>query len=129
MFLLKFPTDKNGQVTIKIGGATIQAEFADTSEERARGLSGREKLGENEGMLFVFEGPSRHGIWMKNMKFAIDIIWISPDKKIADIAESVSPDTYPRVFRPRKPALYVLEIKAGLFAKTGARVGDLVDFR
>ena len=86
-----------------------------TFGERALGLSGRESL--EGGMWFVFPEADYYSFWMKDMKFPIDIIWVSDDFEIVDIKENVSPDSFPETFRPKAKALFVLEVPAG-FSKT-----------
>jgi uncharacterized membrane protein (UPF0127 family) len=51
-------------------------ELATTVIQQAKGLSGRTGLGENDGMLFLFNRPAIQSFWMKDMNFPIDIIWI-----------------------------------------------------
>lgn len=114
--------------SIQIAGINVKATVAGTSETRARGLGGREELAENEGMLFVFDSDASWGFWMKDMRFAIDILWISSDGKILDMRESVSPATYPSVFTPRAPARYVLELPAGFGKSHDVKIGDAVRF-
>ena len=98
-------------------------EYAITDVDRIRGLSGREALSSDAGLFFVFEEPSLYGIWMKEMQFAIDIIWLDEAGKIVGLAENIQPDSYPTVFYPDAPAQFVLEANAG-FAQTHAlRVG------
>jgi hypothetical protein len=94
-------------------------EFADTSLERERGLSGRAVLPDDYGMLFVFPEPDLYGFWMKDMLVPIDIIWVNADGTIAGITESISPDTYPAAFFPPAPVPYVLEVRAGLSRERG----------
>lgn len=118
---------------LKIGETTISAEVADTDAERVRGLSGRASLGQNEGLLFVFEKPGFYGIWMKDMNFPIDIVWIDKDKKITHIEKNVSPRTYPKVFYAQKDNLailnlFVLELPVGFLAKNNIQIGDFVAF-
>ena len=103
-------------------------EIADTDAKRTRGLSGKEGLGEKEGMLFVFDKEGYYGIWMKDMKFPIDIAWLNKDKKIIYLAENVLPETYPKVFNSPVPILYVLEIPAGFLLKYNIKIGDFVAF-
>lgn len=57
----------------------IKAEVVDNEEARMKGLSGRDNLADDEGMFFVFEKSDIYPFWMKDMKFAIDIIWIMED--------------------------------------------------
>src|SRR3989344_4329125 len=63
------------RLVIQVGETTVMAEVADTLALQTRGLSGRTSLGEGEGMLFIFDQEGTHGIWMKDMHFAIDIVW------------------------------------------------------
>lgn len=93
-----------------------------------RGLSGREKLPENSGMLFVFDKPDYHSFWMKDMKFAIDIIWIDENKKIVDITYNTAPETYPATFRSNVPVQYVLEVNAGWAEQSAMNINDVISF-
>src|SRR5574341_1002590 len=77
--------------TIKVAGEEVQAYVANTDAKRQKGLSGRESLGDNQGMLFVFEKPdTQPSFWMKDMKIAIDILWIDNDQ-IVQIDKNVQP--------------------------------------
>lgn len=114
--------------TIYINEQSIRVTLADTKEERKRGLSGVPSLRDLEGKLFLFDESGLHGIWMKDMLFPIDIIWINDDLEIVDIANNVSPDTYPEVFGPREPARYVLEVKAFFADSYKLQIGDRVNF-
>lgn len=111
---------------VEINNYTLNIEIARTPKELERGLSGRENLAENQGMLFVFNKSDRHAIWMKDMKFPIDIIWVGEDLKIVDILANITPDTFPQTFLPRTPALYVLEVNAGWTAQHNIVVGASV---
>lgn len=114
--------------TVAIGGYVIRVSVADTETTRHRGLSGSVGLAEGEGMLFIFPKDGTYGFWMKDMKFPIDIIWLSSDRIIVSMAQNVSPDTYPRVFNPKVPARYVLELPAGYAKAYTVDVGDEVRF-
>jgi uncharacterized membrane protein (UPF0127 family) len=85
---------------------------ADDPRERAQGLSNTDSLGELEGKLFIFDSAGYPGMWMKDMRYPIDIIFIGNDLRIVDIAENVTPETYPLTFSPREPARFVLETNA-----------------
>lgn len=103
---------------IQVGGVTLVVEVVDTLATRQHGLSGRDSLPENHGMLFVFEREGVWGIWMKDMQFSLDIIWADSEGDIITITRDVSPETYPAVFYPaRAEARYVLELPAG-YTKT-----------
>ena len=111
---------------IRIGSVRIQVQVAENARERMQGLSGKAFLGENEGMLFVFEKPGIHGFWMKDMNFAINILWIDKDKRVVDITLNVAPDTFPETFYPKEPIQYVLETRAGWVEQSNIVPGDIV---
>ena len=119
------------QVTIK--DLVVQAKIADEPKEQQSGLSDFSSLALDEGMIFVFNQSKRHTFWMKDMDFAIDIIWIDEAKKIVDIAPNVPPepkksDKELTRYTPKNNAIYILEINAGLSALHNLQVGDQVLF-
>jgi uncharacterized protein len=114
--------------TLKIGSVTLNIGVANTDAERMQGLSGRSGLQENEGLLFIFEQQGYYGFWMKDMKFPIDIAWLDKNKKIIHIESNILPDTYPEVFSPTSPALYVLEASANFFENHQIKIGDVAEF-
>ena len=111
---------------IQVGQTIIAVEIADTEALRVQGLSGRDSLPQGSSMWFVFEEAGYHGIWMKDMRFAVDIIFADANGIITMIYHTVSPDTYPRVFYPKQPARYVLELPAGFAAANGIAEGSKV---
>ena len=113
---------------IQIGDSVIQVSLALTETEQEIGLAKFSSLPENEGMLFIFQKPDTYSFWMKDMKFPIDIIWISEDFKIIHIEKSLSPDTYPQGYAPKDKALYVLEVNAGFSDKHKITTGESVKF-
>ncbi len=125
-YLLSMNTSDENLVEVQIGNVVIQAEVADNSIERVRGLLGREELPENTGMLFIFDKPGFHGIWMKDMLFPIDIVWISEDFIVVHIEEDISPETYPEVFEPGEEARYILETNAGFAAENNVLLGETI---
>ena len=103
-----------------MGGFTFRADVADTPELRQRGLGGRDSLAPNRAMWFVFDNAAPRSFWMLNMRFPLDIVWISEGYVVAGVAERVphpEPGT-PLVHIPSYysvvPVRYVLEINAGL---------------
>src|SRR5690606_35019275 len=98
------------------------------------GLSGKEKLEENNGMLFVFDKKDYHSFWMKNMKFPIDIIFLD-NNTVVDIYKNVPPPKPGEnmaklpVYRPSKAVNYVLEVPAGTADKAKIKVGDTIDLQ
>lgn len=110
------------------GEKAIQIERADTLATRTQGLSGRKSLAPDTGMLFVFEKADTYGFWMPDMYFAIDILWIDTQKKIIHIEKTVTPESYPKIFKPLIPAQYVLEVPAGFSDQHSIEIGDAVRF-
>jgi len=109
-------------------GNYIQAELALSPAQWQQGLSGRKKLEENKGMLFVFPESSYQTFWMKDMRFSIDIIWIDENFQIVGIEKNVPPcrtseDKCPLYSSPL-PVKYVLETKAGKAEKEKLKKGD-----
>jgi len=113
--------------TVTIGDFTWQVEIADTPELRYLGLSGREGLADDEGMLFVYEDAAERSFCMRQMTFPLDIAFMDSNLRVVRIyTMPVEPDgagtaTYPSY----APAQYVLEVNAGMFAELGIDVGDL----
>ncbi len=112
-----------GRAQVALGNTIVSAEVVRTTEERARGLSGRMTLPDGDGMLFVFSEPDRYGFWMLDMHFAIDMIWFDAELHVVDVTENATPDSYPKVFRPNTPAQYVLEVPAGFVQHHTVLVG------
>jgi hypothetical protein len=119
-----------GTAEVVIGNSHFKVEIADTPTSRAQGLSGRPSLAEDSGMLFLFDDTANHGFWMKDMNFAIDIIWIKGDK-IVGFRENAEPEPGKSVsgleiYYPPEPVDKVLEINAGLAGKYNFHVGDAI---
>jgi hypothetical protein len=111
-------------------GAALQVEVMVKDEDRAMGLMFRPSLPKDRGMLFVFETSDFHGIWMKNCRFPIDILWLDEERKIVHVAEAVPPckaDPCP-VYNPLRRAAYVVELNAGQARREKAVVGATVGF-
>ncbi len=120
-------------VVVTINDISINALVADNDYSRTKGLSGRDILAPNEGLLFVFDKEGHHGFWMKEMNFPIDIVWLNKDKKIVHIEHNVLPNTYPKIFYPNnefnsEQSLYVLETNANFFKDNNIEVGDFINF-
>ncbi|MDD5043246.1 MAG: DUF192 domain-containing protein [Patescibacteria group bacterium] len=110
------------RISLDQGKLVIEAELADSTAEISRGLSGREEIGEGEGMLFIFKNGSTLPFWMKGMKFDIDIIWIAGGE-IIGIEHNVSHLDETALYYPPQPVDYVLEIRGGLAGEEGVKRG------
>lgn len=125
---LSLPAD-NSYTKVCIRGIFLEAEVADNPQQRQQGLMFRSSLADNGGMLFIFEKEGRYNFWMKNMNFALDIIWIGADKKIVDIKENNQPCTEScQSLISAGQARYVLEVDAGFVRKNKIKIGEPVNF-
>lgn len=102
----------------------FKVDTADTEVQRQKGLSFRDSLPQDRAMLFTFEMPSRQCMWMRDMKFPIDIMWLDEQKKVLKIENNVTTQTYPATFCA-DDTKYVVEINAGLARSIGLSVGDV----
>jgi hypothetical protein len=119
--------DSRETVTVTLGASEIETFVAKDENSRARGLGGIETLVQNTGMLFIFDTSDLWGIWMKDMKISIDVIWLDEKGNIVSVEENMSPETYPKIFFPTTRSRYVLEVSAGTFRASGALRGDTID--
>jgi len=106
--------------TIKIDDQVLQVQIADTEPRRVRGLMFQEQLPYDKGMIFVFDEPGFHSLWMLNMQFYLDMIWFDSDGKVVYIEKNVPPCksaletvTCTGVNPGEIEALYILEVTAG----------------
>jgi uncharacterized membrane protein (UPF0127 family) len=105
---------------VKIDGVVLEVQIADTDPRRARGLMFQEQLPLDEGMLLVFDDANKRSIWMLNMQFPLDVIWIDNNSKVVFIEKNIPPCktaletvTCPSYKGGSKDAKYVLEVTAG----------------
>lgn len=124
------PSISSDKKQAKINNIIIDLEIADSSLKRQKGLSNRESLDENSGMLFVFEQKNiTPTFWMKDMKFPIDILWIDDDKVI-EITKDVQTETDQKnliLYQPNQPIDYVLEVNAGFSEKNNIKPGNPIE--
>lgn len=110
---------------VSVGSTVFKTEIADTDALRERGLSGRPNLANDEAMLLAFPKNDRWGIWMKNMNFSLDVVWLDEKKKVVHIEHDLQPDAEPyNIYEPLVPARYVLEMKAGRAKQSNIKVGS-----
>jgi len=105
--------------TVFTSKGSLKVFIANTDVTREQGLSDLSSLPEGEGELFVFDSAGAYGFWMKDMNFPLDMVWVDSNKVITNITKNATPDSYPSVFMPVRPILYVLEINAGTSEKLG----------
>jgi len=116
-------------VAIFPSGAEFNLEIAADPLTRARGYMFREQVGPHEGMLFLFDEVDRHGIWMKNCKVPLDILYLDGELNVVDIAHELQPcpeDGDCEAYIPMRAAAYVVEVAGGVARREGLRTGDRV---
>lgn len=116
-----------------IGSHVFFLEVADTPEKHTRGLMGRASLPRDVAMLFIFEGDAPWAFWMKDTLIPLDAIWLDAKGVIVDIQTMVpepgKPDAQLKVYVPRAPARYTLEMNAGLAREYQFATGMSVDLK
>lgn len=112
---------------IRINNQSLNVELAQTSKARYQGLSGRDNLASDSGMLFYFPESEIVSFVMRDMKFSLDIVFIADDK-IVKIAPNLIPEgsDYKNIYSSDTPVNYVLEIPGGYAASKNIKVGDYV---
>lgn len=110
-------------------GNCFNVVIADNNLEREQGLMFIDYLGEDKGMLFLFDKEDYWPFWMKNMLIPLDIIWLDRDGKVVYIIENAQPciSSNCESFLPLNKANYVLEINSGLVEIIGLNEGDYLD--
>jgi uncharacterized membrane protein (UPF0127 family) len=106
----------------------VEFETASTNSQRTLGLSGRSSMSRDKGMLFDFGEPAEYCMWMKDMRFSLDMIWLNSDQEIVYMIEDVTPETYPKSFCGPKDAQYVVEVNSGVVKAGDLRVGQHLRF-
>ena len=120
------PKDKFATVR----GHKLFLEVAATPMEKTKGLSARESMPENQGMIFTYARPGRYQFWMMGMKFNLDFIFVNGNT-IVDLAENIPFPTGAKVparIRGQENYDKVIETNAGLVKKWGLKKGDRLKF-
>lgn len=110
-----------------VGSIRVNVEIADDLDERRIGLMYRERLGEDNGMFFIFEDSKIRHFWMKNTLIPLDIIFISGDFEILNIEKALPCEEDPcKTYSSESDARYVLEVNQGFSERNNINVGDKV---
>jgi uncharacterized protein len=114
-------------------GKVLQTELMIKDEDRQMGLMFRPSLPLDRALLFVFETPDFHGIWMRNCKFPIDIVWLDSERRVVHVHEAAPPCKEENaqncaVYTPLRKASYVVEINSGQAKREKIVLGSTLDF-
>lgn len=112
----------HSQKKFSLNDKNFSFEIVNSDASRIQGLSGRDEIGA-DGMLFIFPRPGYHAIWMKEMRFALDLIWLDQDGRVIDLDRNVLPPGEGKtasanvgilpIYKPNQPAGMVLEVPGG----------------
>lgn len=125
--LLCLPKQRTSRVVI--GGHQVEVEKV-SGLAAERGLSNRRSLGEDQGMLFVFDGYVTPSFWMKEMNFPLDIVWIK-DGTVTGLEKNLPPEGErpQKIYRSLTLINYALEVNAGWTDKNNIKIGDQVTIK
>ena len=119
------------EVTVQIGGQRLTVEVAATPAARARGLSGRDRLRPDRGMLFVWPHPGPRRFWMKDTRMPLAVAFLDSSGRILNIHRMAPPSPAREGFRyypSQGAARFALEVNRGWFAEHGIGPGDRCRF-
>ena len=108
-----------------LGPKEITAELAISRTEIATGMMFRDKMEENEGMLFIFAQPVQVSFYMKNTYVPLSCAYIDSEGAILEIHDLKPLDENP-VYARSEQVQYVLEVKQGWFERNGVRIGTVI---
>lgn len=112
---------------VRIRGGVVLVEKALTDEEKAVGLMFRTSLETNRGMVFRFDPPSRPSFYMRNTAIPLDLVFITPDGRVASV-HRMEPFDDRTLHTARTEVSWALEVRAGWVERHGVRPGDRVEF-
>lgn len=116
------PQTQLQRITLSVGIHQIDTQVAFTPEQHQIGLMYRTEMPQGEGMLFVFQNPTKQCFWMKNTILPLTAAFIADDGTIVNL-EDMKPQTTDS-HCSAKPVRYVLEMNQGWFAKKGIKAGS-----
>tara|TARA_B100001964_G_scaffold227644_1_gene277884 strand:- start:413 stop:844 length:432 start_codon:yes stop_codon:yes gene_type:complete len=115
----------NGYTSIEINKIVFKVKIADNPLQWQIGLSDIINLEDKEGMLFIFPESNLRLFHMKDMKFAIDLLWIK-DKMIVGVEKNMLPDKGEKKYNSKKEVDMVLELKSGSISKYNLNIGNII---
>jgi len=126
LMLITFTACASGDPSVELGGKTFAVEIADTSEKQALGLMFRDNMEADKGMLFIFPNEAPRSFWMKNTRIPLDIMYFDKELKMVSISADTPPCKVTRCpsYPSKGPAMYVLELNAGMASKLGVGPGE-----
>ena len=109
-----------------LGNKAVCLEIPKNTQEKKTGLMHREKLLDNNGMLFSWEKSSKYCMWMKNTLIPLDVAFIDKSFKIKKISQMFPKSL--KSYCANVPVKYIVEMNKGWFKKNNVKVGDKLKF-
>jgi hypothetical protein len=110
--------------TVQVAGHALRVEVVSTPAGRSTGLMNRMSLAKNDGMLFLFDEPGYHSMWMKNTFIPLSVAFLDGEGRIINILD-MEPHSLD-MHMATGPALYAIETNKGWFAERKVKAGDKV---
>jgi len=123
-FFAAAPSNAAQLITVKVAGHALKAELASSDAEREKGLMFRKKMGADEGMVFVFDEPGYHSMWMRNTLIPLSVAFIDKSGTILNILDMEPQTEY--LHTAAGPASYAIETNKGWYAQRKIKAGDKV---
>lgn len=127
-YIARFNTDYNTKVSL--GKKEYKLEIADSALKKLSGLSYRKSMCAECGMLFIFDKDDHQSIWMKDMNFNIDLIFVDSSMTVVDVYENFKKESYNKnnqeKYINKVIAKYLVELNAGEWVKSGASIGEKI---
>lgn len=110
------------------GEKSFNVEVAADTESQERGLMYRDRVNQDEGMLFVFRSPRKAAFWMKNVRIPLDMIFIDDQLKVVNVEHNASPceDDPCAYYYADDVVKYVVELNGGVANRIGLKAGDSI---
>jgi uncharacterized membrane protein (UPF0127 family) len=119
-----------GTTRIMFEGVVLSVEIAATPADQQKGLSDRDSMPLDHGMLFVFNSEGMWEFWMKEMRFSLDIIWFDSQKRNVFVEQGLAPCTPEDcpMYTPTVNSMFVLEVNAGFVRAHNVGIGDTFSY-
>ncbi len=113
VFYVIIPNLPQSKLTLRLGDGVFTASVAMDNASRTKGLSGTTELKSDQALIMAFPTSDKWGIWMKDMNYPIDIVWLDANKHVVDVFLGATPDKPDVIHKPRLNATFVVEFSAG----------------
>jgi uncharacterized protein len=131
LIFIIFYRPKTKTTSIVLNNTKYNFEIAQTIAQKTIGLSNRNTLCKNCGMIFVYPKENIYPFWMKDTLIPLDMIWLDKNGKIVDYKKAFPEPNTPinklTLYKNTSPAQYVIELNLGDFDKLKLKIGDTID--